>query len=96
MLVIISEHYVYDVKGCGLMEIEKLIRFDPYMNLGTKFLQRLYKNDQEDLSLDILWDFSFYYPEKAELFSSILFGDSVPRRCVWIYNHCKYCLSVNL
>lgn len=56
------------------------------MRLGIEFLQRLYQNDKQCLSLtqDLLWDFSLYYPDKASTFESVLLGDDVRRRYVTI------------
>lgn len=70
------ESFLYDTVGCNLIEVEKLIRFDPYMCLGG-FLEKLYSKD--NLTEDFLWDFSSCYPQKSELFAAILL-DKVPIR----------------
>lgn len=72
------------MKAEGFIEVDELVGFDPYMRLGMGFLQRLYQEDKQDLSLtqDLLLDFSSYYPDKASTFESILLGDDVQRRYV--------------
>lgn len=81
-MLLFSERFVFDVKSQGLMEVEQLIKFDPYMCVGADLLRRLYDEDKQNLSLtdDILWDFAACYPpDKAETFAEIL---GVCERCV--------------
>lgn len=88
IVVFITEHYVFDVKARDLTEVEKLIRFDPYMRVGDRLLQQLYQRDEEDLRLTeaILWDFAACYPDNcAQTFSTILLGESIHRRYVLIF-----------
>ena len=55
------------------MEIETLIRFDPYMHFGSDLLQKIYKEDQDyGLSQDVLWDISLRYPKHGYYFEDIL------------------------
>lgn len=86
--------YVPDVKAKGFIEVDELIKFDPYMHLDREFLQRLYQPDKQDHSLteDLLLDFSLYYRDKAKEFENILLDDRVHRRYVsqsdaetWLY-----------
>lgn len=69
------EPYVRDVKAEELIEVDKLIEFDPYMRVGTRFLQRLYQEDKQNQSLteDLLMEFADYYPDRARTFENILF-----------------------
>ena len=63
------------MKAEELIKLDRLIEFDPYMRVGTRFLQRLYQEDRQNYSLteDLLMEFSEYYPDKARTFENILF-----------------------
>ena len=75
-----AESYVFDIKREGhFIEVEELIRFDPYMHLNRELLQKLYQKDKQEQSLtqDLLWDFASCYPDrlnKACMFEEILLG----------------------
>lgn len=73
------------MKAEGFIEVDELIGFDPYMRLGVKVLQKLYRKDEQEQSLtqDFLMDFSSYYRDKAKEFESILLNEDVQIRYYW-------------
>ena len=58
------------------MDVEKLLRFDPYMCVRADLLKRILDKEGQDLDLpqDILWDLALCYRERAHFFAD-LFAD---------------------
>lgn len=86
------------MKGLKLIEIEKILKFDPYMNLGEEYLQKLYKDDAQDqlISEVFLWEFSRCYtePEMTGWFEEILLSEEIRRRydnCTMVLSPCLVC-----
>lgn len=77
MLLVYVGSFVYDNGATDFIEVDRLIKFDPYMCLSDTLLQKLYQNDEQDLDQDFLWSFSTCYPDNdmAANFERVLFGD---------------------
>ena len=66
--------FVIDTFNHNMKQLTEIIYFDPYMRLRLDMLQKIFdkERENEDLSEDLLLDFSYDYHDAAEIFQEIL------------------------
>lgn len=69
-----------DTLNTNAEPLTKILHFDPYMCLNSETLDKLFdpRNQDQELSQDLLMDFSRDYPSDrdADMFQEILLDDS--------------------
>ena len=69
-----TDRYVIDIGSTNIESLTTIIYFDPYMYLKKDTLQRLFdqESQDEDLTEDLIFDFSISYYDAADTFQEIL------------------------
>ena len=74
----LADEYAIDTHSKNAEPLTTILYFDPYMNLKSKTLEKLFDSNNQDCELteDLLNDFSKDYPNDADKFQQILLDDS--------------------